>query len=45
MIKNEKIKASEIELTGLNGEDLGIMSTKKLWHLPSSIKWIWYACP
>ena len=23
MIKNEKIKASEIELTGLNGEDLG----------------------
>ncbi|MGG4128145.1 translation initiation factor IF-3 [Paenibacillus illinoisensis] len=29
MIKNEKIKASEIELTGLNGEDLGIMSTKE----------------
>jgi len=29
MIKNEKIKASEIALTGLNGEDLGIMSTKE----------------
>ncbi|MCG7382336.1 translation initiation factor IF-3 [Paenibacillus sp. ACRRY] len=29
MIKNENIKASEIELTGLNGEDLGIMSTKE----------------
>ncbi|MET3942607.1 translation initiation factor IF-3 [Paenibacillus sp. PvP094] len=29
MIKNEKIKALEIELTGLNGEDLGIMSTKE----------------
>lgn len=29
MIMNEKIKASEIELTGLNGEDLGIMSTKE----------------
>ncbi|WP_336779751.1 translation initiation factor IF-3 [Paenibacillus illinoisensis] len=29
MIKNEKIKASEVELTGLNGEDLGIMSTKE----------------
>nr|WP_154893472.1 translation initiation factor IF-3 [Paenibacillus xylanexedens] len=29
MIKNEKIKASEIKLTGLNGEDLGIMSTKE----------------
>ncbi|MGF9695782.1 translation initiation factor IF-3 [Paenibacillus sp. MABNR03] len=29
MIKNEKIKASEIQLTGLNGEDLGIMSTKE----------------
>ncbi|PAD32606.1 translation initiation factor IF-3 [Paenibacillus sp. 7523-1] len=29
MILNEKIKASEIELTGLNGEDLGIMSTKE----------------
>ncbi|GGA32893.1 translation initiation factor IF-3 [Paenibacillus physcomitrellae] len=25
MIKNEKIKASEVRLTGLNGEELGIM--------------------
>ena len=29
MILNEKIKASEVELTGLNGEDLGIMPTKE----------------
>lgn len=29
MILNEKIKASEVELTGLNGEELGIMSTKE----------------
>ncbi|MCZ1268016.1 MULTISPECIES: translation initiation factor IF-3 [Paenibacillus] len=28
MIKNEKIKATEVQLTGLNGEDLGIMSTR-----------------
>lgn len=27
MILNEKIKASEVELTGLNGEDLGIIPT------------------
>ncbi|CAG7622005.1 Translation initiation factor IF-3 [Paenibacillus solanacearum] len=29
MIMNEKIKASEVRLTGLNGEDLGIMPTKE----------------
>lgn len=29
MIMNEKIKASEVLLTGLNGEDLGIRSTKE----------------
>ncbi|MBU5351251.1 translation initiation factor IF-3 [Paenibacillus barcinonensis] len=29
MIKNEKIKAAEVQLTGLNGEDLGIMSTRE----------------
>ncbi|WCN37949.1 translation initiation factor IF-3 [Aneurinibacillus uraniidurans] len=29
MILNEKIKASEVELAGLNGEELGIMSTKE----------------
>ncbi|HIW34032.1 MAG TPA: translation initiation factor IF-3 [Candidatus Paenibacillus intestinavium] len=28
MIMNEKIKASEVELTGLNGEALGTMTTK-----------------
>ncbi|BAU26357.1 translation initiation factor IF-3 [Aneurinibacillus soli] len=29
MILNEKIKASEVELTGLDGEELGIISTKE----------------
>ncbi|WFR61609.1 translation initiation factor IF-3 [Paenibacillus amylolyticus] len=29
MIKNEKIKAAEVQLTGLNGEDLGVMSTQE----------------
>lgn len=29
MIKNEKIKATEVQLTGLNGEDLGVMSTQE----------------
>ncbi|HZG14535.1 MAG TPA: translation initiation factor IF-3, partial [Candidatus Bathyarchaeia archaeon] len=29
MIMNEKIKASEVQLTGVNGEDLGIVSTKE----------------
>nr|WP_253298877.1 translation initiation factor IF-3 [Paenibacillus barcinonensis] len=29
IIKNEKIKAAEVQLTGLNGEDLGIMSTRE----------------
>ncbi|PZT55122.1 translation initiation factor IF-3 [Paenibacillus silvae] len=29
MIKNEKIKAAEVQLTGLNGEDLGVMSTRE----------------
>lgn len=29
MIMNEKIKASEVQLMGLNGEDLGILSTKE----------------
>ncbi|MCG7407253.1 translation initiation factor IF-3 [Paenibacillus sp. ACRRX] len=28
MIKNEKIKAAEVHVTGISGEDLGIMSTK-----------------
>jgi translation initiation factor IF-3 len=29
MIINEKIKASEVEVTGINGEDLGILPTKE----------------
>lgn len=29
MILNEKIKASEVHLTGMDGEDLGIVSTKE----------------
>ncbi|EMT53359.1 translation initiation factor IF-3 [Brevibacillus borstelensis AK1] len=29
MLMNEKIKASEVELTGLQGENLGIVSTKE----------------
>ncbi|CAI6038355.1 Translation initiation factor IF-3 [Paenibacillus sp. JJ-100] len=29
IIKNEKIKATEVQLTGLNGEDLGIMPTRE----------------
>lgn len=29
MIANEKIKAAEVQVTGVNGEDLGIMSTKE----------------
>lgn len=29
MIKNEKIKAAEVQLTGLDGEDLGVMPTKE----------------
>jgi len=29
MIVNEKIKASEVQLTGMNGEDLGIVPTRQ----------------
>lgn len=38
MIKNEKIKASEVDVTGLNGEDLGIMSTKEALKLAKELK-------
>ncbi|MGD8189552.1 translation initiation factor IF-3 [Brevibacillus ginsengisoli] len=38
MIMNEKIKASEIELTGINGEDLGIVSTKEALKLAKELK-------
>lgn len=29
MIKNEKIKASEVRLTGIDGEDLGVVATSE----------------
>ncbi|WP_139489389.1 translation initiation factor IF-3 [Brevibacillus dissolubilis] len=38
MILNEKIKASEVELTGLNGEDLGIVSTKEALRMAKELK-------
>lgn len=38
MIMNEKIKAKEIELTGLNGEDLGIMPTSEALAMAKKLK-------
>ncbi|MDR6552086.1 translation initiation factor IF-3 [Paenibacillus qinlingensis] len=38
IIKNEKIKASEVEVTGLQGEDLGVMSTKDALALAKKLK-------
>ncbi|RXT15411.1 translation initiation factor IF-3 [Ammoniphilus sp. CFH 90114] len=38
MIKNEKIKASEVQLTGLDGEDLGIVSTKEALQMAKNLK-------
>ncbi|MWV45082.1 translation initiation factor IF-3 [Paenibacillus sp. HJL G12] len=38
MIMNEKIKASEVELTGLNGEDLGIMPTSEALAMARKLK-------
>ncbi|MCJ8011223.1 translation initiation factor IF-3 [Paenibacillus sp. KQZ6P-2] len=38
MIMNEKIKASEVELTGLNGEDLGIMPTAEALEMAKKLK-------
>lgn len=38
MIMNEKIKASEVQLTGLNGEDLGIVPTKEALALAKELK-------
>ena len=38
MIKNEKIKASEVHVTGLQGEDLGVMSTKEALLLAKKLK-------
>ena len=38
MIKNEKIKASEIHLTGIHGEDLGIMPTSEALAMARRLK-------
>ncbi|WP_322924205.1 translation initiation factor IF-3 [Paenibacillus campi] len=38
MIKNEKIKASEVQLTGIAGEDLGIMPTADALKLAKQLK-------
>lgn len=38
MIKNEKIKASEVHVTGIQGEDLGVMSTKEALLLAKQLK-------
>jgi translation initiation factor IF-3 len=38
MIMNEKIKASEVQLTGINGEDLGVVSTKAALQMAKDLK-------
>lgn len=38
MIKNEKIKASEVRLTGLQGEDLGIVRTVEALAMARKLK-------
>ncbi|GAA3408216.1 translation initiation factor IF-3 [Paenibacillus hodogayensis] len=38
MIMNEKIKASEVQLTGVNGEDLGIVSTAEALAMARKLK-------
>jgi translation initiation factor IF-3 len=38
MIKNEKIKASEVLLTGLNGEDLGVVPTTEALQMAKQLK-------
>lgn len=38
MIMNEKIKASEVWLTGLNGEDMGIVPTSEALALAKKLK-------
>lgn len=38
IIMNEKIKASEVWVTGVDGEDLGIMNTKDALKLAKSLK-------
>lgn len=38
MIMNEKIKADEVQLTGVNGEDLGIVSTREALRMAKELK-------
>lgn len=38
MIKNEKIKAAQVELTGLHGEDLGIVPTAQALAMARKLK-------
>lgn len=38
MIMNEKIKASEVQLTGIDGEDLGVMPTSQALTLAKKLK-------
>jgi translation initiation factor IF-3 len=38
MLKNEKIKASEVHVTGMDGEDLGYMATKDALALAKKCK-------
>ncbi|MEW9700813.1 translation initiation factor IF-3 [Paenibacillus sp. SI8] len=38
MIKNEKIKASEVHVTGLNEEDLGVVSTAEALAMAKRLK-------
>lgn len=38
MIKNEKIKAAEVQLSGIHGEDLGIVSTKEALAMAKQLK-------
>jgi len=38
MILNEKIKASEVQLTGLDGEDMGIVSREEALKLAKKLK-------
>ncbi|MCF2943083.1 translation initiation factor IF-3 [Paenibacillus tarimensis] len=38
MLKNEKIKAKEVQLTGVDGEDLGVVSTKDALAMAKELK-------
>ncbi|GAA4852910.1 translation initiation factor IF-3 [Paenibacillus vulneris] len=38
MIMNEKIKASEVQLTGINGEDLGVVPTSEALAMAKKLK-------